>query len=418
MAATPNRSLQIALSLPVAACVVALVLYPQYYVLIRSSPFVWLTLASTLILHFRVRHDRREFLFLVVSAAALCGLSFLANPYRFDPVIGISIVGVSSLAILGLRSIWAVGEDRTLFIWAFVPGILFVAAGWLTPPILVWGERLRPKVLDLYLYFFDGSLGVQLSFLVGVAFKKWMLLRAISISYYLGLPILLATVYAAHLIRAREKAFQALLAFLTCGPIGAIFYNLFPALGPIRLFRDDFPLHPLPAIQTMHLFLEPIALAGPRNAIPSLHMAWVLLAWWYSEGTSKIVRGIALSFVVFTALATLGTGEHYFIDLVVAFPFTLFVLALFSFPIPWRDRRRLWPLLAGLTGTLVWLALLYFAGHLFWVSPLLPWSLIAGTVMGVVFLRRWLFVATGWCPPPRDENPVFTTNVGPDSETI
>jgi hypothetical protein len=82
------------------------------------------------------------------------------------------------------------------------------------------------------------------------------------------------------------------------------------------------------------------------------------------------------------------------------------------------DRRRLWPLLAGLTGTLAWLALLYFAGHLFWVSPLLPWSLIAGTVMGVVFLRKRLFVATGWCPPPRDENPVFTTNVGPDSETI
>jgi hypothetical protein len=418
MAATPNRSLQLVLSVLVVACVCALVLYPQYYVLIRSSPFVWLTLASTLILHFRARPKLTEILLLLISAAALCGLSFLANPYSFDPIIGISILGLSSLTILGLRAIWAERQERALFLWAFVPGILFVAAGWLTPPILVWGERLRPKVLDLYLYYFDGSLRVQLSFLVGAAFKKWLLLRAVSISYYLGLPILLATVYAAHLTHAREKAFQALLAFLTCGPIGAIFYNIFPALGPIRVFRDDFPLHPLPAIQTMHLFLEPISLAGPRNAIPSLHMAWVLLAWWYSEGTSKIVRVVALSFVVFTVLATLGTGEHYFIDLVVAFPFTLFVIALFSFSIPWKDPNRLLPLLVGMGGTQLWFVLLYFVAHVFWLSPILPWSFIAITVVGVTILRRRLFAAANWDSAVATSNPVFTTKSGVPGESL
>jgi PAP2 superfamily len=396
MTASPNRNLQVALSLPIAACACAVVLYPQSYVLLRVSPFVWLTLASTLILHLRVRPKWSEGLLLVVTAATLSGLSFLVNPYPYDPITGIALLGVASLAILGLRAVWSDGEERKLFIWAFIPGILFVASGWLTPPILVWGERIRPKVLDLYLYFFDGSLRVQLSFLVGMAFKKWAWLRAISVSYYLGLPILLATVYAAHLTKARQRAFQALLGFLCCGPIGELFYNFFPALGPIRLFHQDFPFHPISTAQTMHLFLEPVAIAGPRNAIPSLHMAWVLLAWWYSEATSRIVRGIVLSFVVFTVLATLGTGEHYFVDLVVAFPFTLFLLALFSFSIPWNDVRRFGPLLTGLAGTLVWFAILRFGTSFIWVSPLIPWGLVLVTLVGVIFQRRRLFAEANW----------------------
>jgi hypothetical protein len=411
MAAPPNRSLQIALTVPVAAVAIGLVLYPQCYVLIRSSPFVWLTLASTLILHFHVRPKWTEVGWVLLAAAALSSVSFFGNPYSYDPIIAVSLFGLSSLAILGMRAIWSEGSEHALFLWAFVPGVLFVGAGWLTPPILVWGERLRPKVFDLYLYYFDGSLGVQLSFLVGVAFKKWQWLHAIGVSYYLGLPILLATVYAAKLMRARKNALQALLAFLSCGPLGAIFYNIFPALGPIRLFHDDFPLRPLSALQTMHLFLEPVSLAGPRNAIPSLHMAWVLLAWWYSEGTSRIVRGVALSFVLFTVVATLGTGEHYFVDLVVAYPFTLFVLALFAFGIPLNEPRRLRPLAIGFAGTLLWLLLLYSGGRLFWLTPVIPWGLIGTTIGAVIILRRRLFVNAGWNNLESNSNPAFSTNM-------
>jgi len=58
-------------------------------------------------------------------------------------------------------------------------------------------------------------------------------------------------------------------------------------------------------------------------AICFKHMAWVLLVWWNFTGLARWIRAIALVFVVLTATATLGTGEHYVIDMVVAFPFSL-----------------------------------------------------------------------------------------------
>jgi hypothetical protein len=42
-------------------------------------------------------------------------------------------------------------------------------------------------------------------------------------------------VYAGQLRRGREKAFPAMAAFLIAGPIGILFYNLFPALGPTHI---------------------------------------------------------------------------------------------------------------------------------------------------------------------------------------
>src|SRR5207248_2011006 len=106
--------------------------------------------------------------------------------------------------------------------------------------------------------------------------------------------------------------------------------------------------------------LQAIELQGPRNAMPSLHMAWVLLAWWCSEGASPVCRAIAGTFVLFTFCATLGTGEHYFVDLIVAFPLTLSIFALFFSLGSWRGAQKWTALLSGLFMVAVWFALLRF----------------------------------------------------------
>jgi hypothetical protein len=122
-------------------------------------------------------------------------------------------------------------------------------------------------------------------------------------------------------------------------------------------------------------------------------MSWVLLAWWFSEGTSWICRAIAALFVIFTISSTLGTGEHYLVDLVVAFPFTLFLLALFSLATPWSDPRRWTAALAGLIATLAWFLLLRIGLRLVWISPVLPWTLCTVTVLGAILLRGRLAAA-------------------------
>ena len=86
------------------------------------------------------------------------------------------------------------------------------------------------------------------------------------------------------------------------------------------------------------------------------------MSWWYSRGLSVYERGIAMLFVLFTVVATMGTGEHYFIDLVVAFPFVLFLQAICATALKWNDSRRLAPFAFGLATLLVWLwALRYIA---------------------------------------------------------
>jgi hypothetical protein len=72
--------------------------------------------------------------------------------------------------------------------------------------------------------------------------------------------------------------------------------------------------------------LDLIKLGGLPNAFPSLHLATALLMVQFARG--KFWRGLSLVFLGATALATLTTGEHYVIDLVVAVPFACFAWAI------------------------------------------------------------------------------------------
>jgi hypothetical protein len=382
------------LSFVLLASAVALAGSAYFYALSMGSEFLWLCLASTAIIHLTVRPRWSEGLLLALTTLAFSLFVFFI--LRFPPhlMAVFALLGLSSLVILGLRAVWARKEGRELLLWAFVPSVLFVAFGWLTPPLLQYGETAHPKVLDLYLYSFDCSLGFQPSFLLGRAFQTWHWVRSISYFFYLGLSVPIAAVYAGQLVRNRKSALPVMLALLYCGPIGAIFYNIFPALGPVHLFHQDFPWHPLAISQARQLLLEPVPLSGFRNAIPSLHMAWVLLAWWYCRGLSWWTKSVVLVFVFFTVLATLGSGEHYLVDLVVAFPFCVMVQGVFAFSLAWKNTPRLFSVLLGVSMVLAWLSILRFANPFFWISPAVPWSLIAATILASVLQQRKLEAAT------------------------
>jgi PAP2 superfamily len=124
--------------------------------------------------------------------------------------------------------------------------------------------------------------------------------------------------------------------------------------------------------------------------MPSLHLAWTLLAWWYSRKLSPIERSIAFLFLGLTAFATLGTGEHWLADLVVAFPFALMIQALCSYQLPFNDARRRAAFLFGFFTTLGWLFLFRYCTRLFWTSPVVPWALIAGTLAFTTIRQRIL----------------------------
>ena len=378
------------------AAILALSLSWSFYYESMANAYLSLALASAVIVLGILRHAWLDLLWVVLGALFLAVLDYRVMDYKPFFMSGFSFVGLSALGVLGTRTIWANAEDRKLLLYGFLPAVLFVASEWTASSLLDITEKLHPKTFDLFLYSFDSSLRLQISFLTGQFLLKNLWLRTASLAIYISLPLPLALVYASQLRRQKGKALAVMIAFLATGPIGVLCYNMLPACGPVHLFGAAFPWSPLSTADAMQLNIVPVITEGARNAIPSLHMTWVLLVWWNSRGLSRWVRVIAMIYVALTVLATLGTGEHYFIDLVVAFPFSLAVQALSSYSIPTSHRDRRVAFIFGTFATLIWLALLSFNVKIFWISPILPWSMIALTIAPSILLwNRLLRAATG-----------------------
>lgn len=365
----------------------------DFYNSSMASNYLSLALFSALIVLGMIRRSWLDLPWVLAGGLFLAVLDYRVMGFRPMLMAGFSFAGLAAFAVLGTHTIWAEGEKRKLLLYGFVAIVLFVGSEWVASTLLDITEALHPKTFDIFLYSFDSSLRVQISFLVGQAFWRWPSLWWTCFLFYTALPLPLALVYAGHLRHAKQNALAVMTAFLVTGPLGVMFYNMLPACGPIHLFGAAFPWHPLSTADAMRLHVAPVLMKGARNAIPSLHMAWVLLVWWNSRGLPRWVRAIALAFVWFTVLATLGTGEHYFVDLVVAFPFSLTVQALCSYSLPFRSGERRTAFLFGTFVTLMWLALLSYAARLFWISPLIPWAMVAATISSSVFCWRRLLLA-------------------------
>jgi PAP2 superfamily len=373
--------------------VVGLSVNRDFYLDSMTSAYLSLAMASAAIILAMLRRSWIDFVWVLAGGLVLALFDYRVMGFKPIFMAGFSFLGLSALSVLGCRAIWAEGDERKLLLYGFFPAVLFVGSEYMASTLLDITERLHPKTFDLFLYSFDCSLRVQFSFLMGQLFWKWLWLRFVCLVIYIALPLPLALVYAAQLRRKRESALAVMLAFLVTGPVGVLFYNMLPACGPAHVFGAAYPFHPVATADAMRMIVVPVLLKGARNAIPSLHLTWVLLVWWNSRGLARWVRAIAMIFLVLTAMATLGIGEHYFIDLVVAFPFSLMVQALCSYTLPWRNAERRTAFVFGTFVTLIWLALLSFSTGIFWISPIVPWSMIVATVSASILLWHRLLAA-------------------------
>lgn len=345
-----------------------------------SSVFLSVALFSIFLILIRTRFSWKEIAGVAAGAAFIYWLDIVLLRYPYTWPVLVSCVGLAGLAVLALRAIWAKSSARGEALLTLGAAFLFVASEWCAGYFLALGEVARPKTLDLYLYSFDATLGLQPAILMGQAFAKFHAFAVVSQLIYLALPVAMGLAFAGCILQARDNAKLALVAFLVTGPIGACFYALFPALGPAHILTANFPWHPLTMEQTRRLVLEPIAVPGPRNAIPSLHAAWIFLVYWFARRLSLAERIAAGVFVFFTLCATLGTGEHYLIDLIVAAPFSVLILALtMGLCGKWKMSYAA-PLLGGLGLTLLWFVMLRYATPVFRISPVVSWLACAGTL--------------------------------------
>jgi hypothetical protein len=161
-------------------------------------------------------------------------------------------------------------------------------------------------------------------------------------------------------------------------------YLTVPVAGPRFVFAG-FPFD-VPHLVPSDLRLLPLDSEIERNGVPSLHFASALLVWWNLRRLNWRLRAATGFFLVGTVLATLGLGEHYLVDLVIAVPFALALQAGLMAPASASPRIRWLAVTVGTTLTLAWLAVLRSAGFV----SLSPTVLLVGLTAISVALPIWL----------------------------
>ncbi len=226
-------------------------------------------------------------------------LAILLNPALF------------ALGALVAAVVWMLKDEkdksRPLVVFALVLNLIYP---WLLSLVLGGEAGLLPWKYDHMLLRIDGSLGVSAA---ALALPLQGSLRIpLLVVYRIVLPIMVLWLV---LMRTPKRRGAFVIAYVTEMIAGPIVYAIVPACGPIYAFGAQW-LHP-PAVQANLIYL-----IGIMNAFPSLHIATAFVLVLFAPG--KLWRAVSLAFLAGTALATLSTGEHYFIDLIPGLVFGCF----------------------------------------------------------------------------------------------
>jgi len=345
------------------------------------EPHLCSLLAFAFVLHLWIRPGIRE-ICADVGAASVFLLLYswvygIPNS-PFGPVFtGLTyagLLGLGSTAVLAVQAQRTTGDAQERRQNALAAGLIAPAGMILIGYPLQLSALLHPRTFDAFLYSFDLSLGFSPSFLIGQAFTHLAPLRIVSSMVYDTLPLVVSFFYAALMLQKKRFRVNVILLFTGALLIGSLLYNVCPATGPTYAFPGAFPNHPpLRGEFAVETRLVP---GAPRNAMPSLHTSLALLVFWNAYVWGRKGRILAGLYLFFTLLATLGTGEHYLIDLVVALPFSLAMQALFTTGRPLQDPTRWRPLLLGSAVTALWFAVLRSPVTLFEQSAIWPWTAV------------------------------------------
>jgi len=359
-----------------------------------NNPYLPFAIAGAAVFYLRITSSHREKLIWLASSACFAGfVHFPKADWVARSSSLLALFGFGAFLMLTLRVLWTASNARRKALAPLAPAAAVVFFVFSAQRALSLANLLYPKTYDIYLYVFDGSLGFQPSFLAGQAMARSHALAVAAILTYVSLPFFMAVVYALRLPRdAESPSWDIITLLMLAGMGGWLLYNIVPATGPVFAFGADFPHDSLPFHLLPRLALErmPVAAEIPRNAIPSLHMAWVLLLYWNLRSLSATFRILAAAYVALTVIATLGTGQHYFVDLVASMPFAIAIQAIVSPHEIVPVRVRLTTAGMGLGLTLAWLFLVRYATKLMLISPLVPWTLIIVSCIVVFILQSHL----------------------------
>jgi hypothetical protein len=390
--ATTARTEKVLLSIQ-ALCAAGILVFLAATFRIGEAAYIAFGVMGAFGIHLATRPSRRELILVVVFGAAFAGIYFLLHGKVGDywgRTIGTvgGFLGMGSLLLLSCQWIFAPpAGKRAHFEVLREAGIIPLLC---MCSIVAVGAAIRftPLTYDRLLYAFDLKFGGPPSWVMGRLFRAHASLFLACAYAYNSLPLGMA---ACMWLRWRDRqnhvraSADLLWMAVSLGIVGFLLYQVCPAAGPVYLFPKQFP-YEVPSV--VGLSTQPSAMqAVPRNAMPSLHVAWMLLLFWNTRKRGWWIRIIAAAYLILTALATLGLGEHYLADLMVAPPLVAAVQAACT---RIASKEKWISLAIGAGITLSWLvalrtgaAMMIGAGVALWTLALLSF-IIPVTVLWVL----------------------------------
>ena len=328
---------------------------------LEKNPTLESAMAGAFLIHMCARPKPAEWLFSLGLGSAFTiayawlhhgyGSSWADAPFAYATFLGLgSLLVLAVQVFVGSRAVCRLHRDT------FFAAVAFAYFSFVLAFYLNWTATLQHTTYDLSLYAFDEALQWRPSALVGSLMANSPVLAAIAMLVYRSLPLAICFLVAVEREAPGKFQTRILPLFVTVGLAGASLHNLFPALGPLHFFGTEFPgnLPPLSGV-----VLRPVAQIAPsHNAMPSVQFASALLIWWNAAGLSRGWRWLAAGTVALTFLATIGFGQHYFVDLVVAIPFAVAVQSFALRIRSWVSHDRRVAFWGGVSLTVCWIVAL------------------------------------------------------------
>ena len=309
--------------------------------------------------------------------------------YAYAFLAGAGLVAAAFLAQETLR-----GTERRHAAYILAGAVVFAAYGMVTKTFLIHSSVQAVPVLDWSALQLDAAaFGFSPSAWAVHAVPPGSRLRVVLAIAYELLPLAMFTVFALEVRDPRRLPFGLFRGLLACGFAAALLYAVTPVTGPAYALGAAFPDQLAPLLQRTPVPLAtPNGVFAPRNAFPSFHLTWALVALllaWRFGWPARIGFGV---YALLIGTATLALGEHYLIDLVAALPVLAAITAVCIEHVSWRSPARRRALIGGIVLYLAWAALLQPS----WAHAVSGWPLVLSAwcalnvAAGVYWLRALL----------------------------
>ena len=320
-----------------------------------------------------LRRSARE----VVAATALTPVVLVTfrllhagDPGPWLTSLGVGFGGASGIvaAMAAARSAERETALRRLAAIIAMPAFVLVGALFISSSA-AW----HPATYDGLLAAIDRSFGFDPSSVAGAFLAGSVSLTWACKIVYESLPMAICLAAATQWGRDRElkDAGNALWCTIAAALFSQLIFQLVPACGPRFLWGPLFPFSTAASPPPLH----PVSVAPGefRNAFPSLHMTGALYVMWAVRSLGTTKRALAWTYAAFTVVATLGSGQHYLVDLLVAVPFAVSV----QLTLARREPLRL-ALALGLVG--LWISLVRWGTSLLISLPPVTFGLAAASI--------------------------------------